>query len=346
MPDRAPLPSRRGHGAIARLPGLALGLLLIFLYKESKAQLRWERMDTSFPGLPPSIHVYRTTAPLQGRPNIAWYLEADLEARDIEITTDTTTRRRLTPAEFHARNNGPIAVVNGTFFSFADNRNLNAVIRDGKLLAFNVTSIARRGQDTGSFSYVTRGAIGIDRHGRADVAWLLTDSSRRHAIAFEKGPLAYTGNTPRPPVQSIIKETRKKAGSLKKAGLRKHWKVRAAIAGGPVLVQEGRVFITNNEEQMFSGKAVDDLHPRTAMGYTRDRKLIIMVVQGRFPGVAEGASLPDLARMMVDLGAREALNLDGGGSSCLLVQGRETIRPSDKTGQRAIPAVLIIRKKK
>ncbi|MFN9783889.1 MAG: phosphodiester glycosidase family protein, partial [Sphingobacteriales bacterium] len=38
----------------------------------------------------------------------------------------------------------------------------------------------------------------------------------------------------------------------------------------------------------------------------------------------------------------EALNLDGGGSSCLLVNGRETIKPSDKTGQRPVPAVLLI----
>jgi exopolysaccharide biosynthesis protein len=49
--------------------------------------------------------------------------------------------------------------------------------------------------------------------------------------------------------------------------------------------------------------------------------------------------------MLKDLGCVEALNLDGGGSSCLLVNGKETIRPSDKTGQRAVPAVFIIKAK-
>jgi len=38
------------------------------------------------------------------------------------------------------------------------------------------------------------------------------------------------------------------------------------------------------------------------------------------------------------------LNLDGGGSSCMLVNGKETIKPSDKEGQRAVPAVFIIKR--
>jgi exopolysaccharide biosynthesis protein len=46
---------------------------------------------------------------------------------------------------------------------------------------------------------------------------------------------------------------------------------------------------------------------------------------------------------MVGLGCVEALNLDGGGSSCMLINGKETIWPSDKGQQRAVPAVFIIK---
>jgi exopolysaccharide biosynthesis protein len=102
--------------------------------------------------------------------------------------------------------------------------------------------------------------------------------------------------------------------------------------------------ITNEEELKFYGKAIHDKHPRTAMGYTKDNKLIVLVVEGRNPGIAEGATLPQLAKILRDLGCVEALNLDGGGSSCMLVNGKETIQPSDKK-QRAVPAVFIIRKK-
>jgi exopolysaccharide biosynthesis protein len=106
----------------------------------------------------------------------------------------------------------------------------------------------------------------------------------------------------------------------------------------------GQIKITNNEELKFAGKAIDDKHPRTAMGYTNDNKLILLVVQGRFPGIAEGADLKQEAKILQDLGCWEALNLDGGGSSCMLVNGKETIKPSDATGQRGVPAVFLIRR--
>jgi exopolysaccharide biosynthesis protein len=122
------------------------------------------------------------------------------------------------------------------------------------------------------------------------------------------------------------------------------WKMSTAVGGGPVLVQNNAIRISNNEERKFGGNAINDRHPRTAMGYTKDNILIILVVQGRFPGAAEGASLIHEASILKDLGCVEALNLDGGGSSCLLINGKETIAPSDKI-QRAIPAVFIINSK-
>ncbi|HMP94512.1 MAG TPA: phosphodiester glycosidase family protein, partial [Phnomibacter sp.] len=82
-----------------------------------------------------------------------------------------------------------------------------------------------------------------------------------------------------------------------------------------------------------------------AMGYTKNGHLIIMVVEGRNPGLAEGASLVHLAHMLQQVGCHEALNLDGGGSSCLLINGKETIKPSDKTGQRPVPAVFMVQVK-
>ena len=122
------------------------------------------------------------------------------------------------------------------------------------------------------------------------------------------------------------------------------WKMQTAVGGGPVLLQNGEIKITNEEERKFYGKAIKDKHPRTAMGYTKDNKLIVLAVEGRNPGIAEGASLTQLAEIFKGIGCWEALNLDGGGSSCMLVNGKETIKPSDKK-QRAVPAVFIIKKK-
>jgi exopolysaccharide biosynthesis protein len=81
------------------------------------------------------------------------------------------------------------------------------------------------------------------------------------------------------------------------------------------------------------------------MGYTKDGRLIILVIQGRSPGVAEGATLEQEAKILFDLKCYEALNLDGGGSSCLLVNGKRTIHPSDKEGERPVPAVFLVRQR-
>jgi exopolysaccharide biosynthesis protein len=102
----------------------------------------------------------------------------------------------------------------------------------------------------------------------------------------------------------------------------KKWKVKTAIGGGPVLVQNGMIKITNEEELKFTGKAINDQHPRTCMGYTNDGYFINMVIQGRFPGLAEGATLEQEARLLRDLGCIEALNLDGGGSCCMRLNGK------------------------
>jgi exopolysaccharide biosynthesis protein len=175
---------------------------------------------------------------------------------------------------------------------------------------------------------------------------LYTDTALAFPVAFEDDPVSVKDSVTDFNIGPYMKGKSKAGNNLAKAGIRKRWKMETAIGGGPVLVQNGKMRVTNNEERMFSGKAVNDLHPRTAMGYTANGKLIILVVEGRNPGIAEGASLTELATILLQLGALEALNLDGGGSSCMLVQGKETIKPSDKQGQRAIPAVFMIKYKK
>lgn len=70
-------------------------------------------------------------------------------------------------------------------------------------------------------------------------------------------------------------------------------------------------------------------HPRTAVGLTRDRRtLLLLVADGRREGVP-GLTLPELAERMVEAGACTALNLDGGGSSALWLRDRIVNRPSD-----------------
>ena len=310
------------------------------------AQVNWVNVDAEFGQLPNNFHVYKTTDSLDGKPFIAYYAEALLKDKNLIFDTDTTFKRRFTPTQFFEKNDKPLLVVNGTFFSFATNSNLNVVIKNGEIVSYNLHTIPGRGKDTLTYKHPFASALGITKKRKADVAWVYTDSSLRKPYASQMefnyvkdSSKTFSFSDAKYATDLILGHGGDLAQSLKK------WKMQTAIGGGPVLVQNGEIKITNNEEQKFAGKAIDDAHPRTCMGYTNDGKLIVLVIQGRSINAA-GATLLQEATLLKNLGCVEALNLDGGGSSCMLINGKETIKPSDKEGQRPNPAVFIIKQKK
>lgn len=322
--------------------GAAVFLVAPFCF----AQLKWINVDSLFQPLPSTVHVYKTTDPLDDKPNIAYYVEADLKDKKLDFTVDTTYKRRLTPSKFYEKNEKPLLVVNTTFFSFATNQNLNVVIKNGKLLGYNIHTINGRGKDTFTYRHPLASAIGISKRREIDVAWIYTDSSVRVAYYRPLPLMAIKDSSAQFSIYDAKRRLKLITDTAKGTAIDfKKWKMRTAVGGGPALLQAGEIRITNNEELKFAGKAIDDKHPRTAMGYTRNGKLIILVIEGRNPGKAEGATLLEEAKIFKDLGCWEALNLDGGGSSCMLVNGKETIKVSDAAGQRAVPAVFLIKRK-
>ena len=309
--------------------------LFILSSYDSTAQINWQNVDSLYQPLPKNVHVYFTNNAIDTGKFKAFYVIADLKEKKLNFTTDTSFGRRLTPTQFYEKNKKPLVVVNGTFFSFESNQNLNVVVQNGRLLSYNRSTIDGRGKDTFTYRHTFNSAIGISRKRTADIAWLITDSSYQVPFGsqFPVNPLKDSIQHP-----ELIYLAQKTSVPQYK-GFEK-WKMKTAIGGGPVLLQNGEIKITNNEELKFAGTAINDKHPRTAMGYTKDHKLIILVIEGRNTD-AGGATLTQQAQILKNLGCIEALNLDGGGSSCLLVNGKETIKPSDKT-QRPIPAVFII----
>ena len=90
-----------------------------------------------------------------------------------------------------------------------------------------------------------------------------------------------------------------------------------AISGGPVILEAGKV-----TEAASKHPTALDRHPRTALALTRSRnELIVAVIDGRQPNYSEGATLPELAGMLLERGGWDALNLDGGGSATLVSEG-------------------------
>ena len=316
----------------------------VILSATSFSQIKWKNVDSLYQPLPSSVHIYLTDQPIDTGAFRAFYLIADLKDKKLEFTTDTSLNRRLTPAKFFERHKKPLVVVNCTFFSFETNRNLNLVIKNGKLTGYNVHTVVGRGKDTFTYKHAFASGIGINKKRKADVAWTYTDTSKRSSFAIQESRAPLHDSIPHLPFSSVR--------SIKYSVLHgKHfrrtfhkWKMQTAVGGGPVLLQNGEITIANEEELKFTGKAINDKHPRTAMGYTKEGKLIILMIEGR-NNAAHGATLRQEAEILKALGCVEALNLDGGGSSCMLVNGKETIKPSDKEGQRPVPAVFVIKQK-
>lgn len=118
---------------------------------------------------------------------------------------------------------------------------------------------------------------------------------------------------------------------------------------GPGEVPAGVQVIGGYPELLDDGRPPDDLgvaaqpsfaaarHPRTAVGFDgANRRVWLVVVDGRQAPRSAGMSLPELADLMLALGVDEALNLDGGGSSAMSLRGRIVNRPSDRTGERTV----------
>ncbi len=96
------------------------------------------------------------------------------------------------------------------------------------------------------------------------------------------------------------------------------------ISGGPYLVKNGEVFVDMTAQKLAS---VGGRNPRTAIGYTKDNTLIMLTADGR-EGASIGLTLVELANLMKDLGCINAMNLDGGGSTVMYVNGQVVNKPA------------------
>ena len=120
------------------------------------------------------------------------------------------------------------------------------------------------------------------------------------------------------------------------------WKQAAnIIGGGPQLIKNGRVEITNAAEKILPS-FVSDFHPRTAIARLKSGQILLVAVDGRQPGESAGMSLTMLADLLIEFGAVEAINLDGGGSTTMVIRNKLVNKPSDATGERPVSDAILV----
>ncbi len=113
------------------------------------------------------------------------------------------------------------------------------------------------------------------------------------------------------------------------------------VAGVPQLIKDGKIEITWEQEK--AGKSFAEArHPRTAVAKLAGDKFMMVTVDGRQPGTSVGMSLQELAEMLLEFGAIDAMNLDGGGSTTMFVGGKLVNQPSDKEGERKVSDAILV----
>ena len=154
----------------------------------------------------------------------------------------------------------------------------------------------------------------------------------------ERPALGWTPGRP-PWIGTVVRE-----GTGVSAGIwvSQNGPVRTQVIGGfPELLDSGDPLVTDGPgaDQSFASLR----HPRTAVAYDPEaRRLWVVVVDGRQGSYSSGMTLAEITAVLSATGAAEALNLDGGGSSVMVVRGRTMSRPSDDDGERAVRNALAV----
>ena len=118
------------------------------------------------------------------------------------------------------------------------------------------------------------------------------------------------------------------------------WDVKEAVHAGPVLIRNGKIKVST-EQEVFFNTPVDGVQPRSAIGYKKNGDVIMMVVDGRQVD-SRGVYLKELAMLLSQFDCEEAVNLDGGGSSSLVVNGKLVNKPIGLNIEREVMSCIAV----
>ena len=118
----------------------------------------------------------------------------------------------------------------------------------------------------------------------------------------------------------------------------------SVLASGPIMLERGKLSDLNSCSASF----VESRHPRSAIYTKRNGEVVFLTVDGRSKGNADGISITELAYLIRVLGGRDAINLDGGGSTTLWLEGYGVVNyPSDNgkfdhEGERSVSNIIYV----
>lgn len=301
-------------------------VIVALITSSATAQIVWNNRSTEF-NLPQGVRVFTG---YQNSPGYALhYIEFDSKSADYILHPFWSSTYKATTT--FSRDVGAVAAINGGFFSTS--ASVSTMIEPGGVVKAQSIQVLNR---DGINYPVARSFFGIlpDKSMRID--WTYHFSSSINDFYRYNAPLNNVVGVP--------------ASTPTKAGGTLYNNILMGLAGGPNLVTNGQINVTYDQEVFFGGSGLEggSNRPRTAIGYTADGRVIMLIADGGalIPGsdfvFSNGATLTQMAQFMINLGCVEAMNLDGGGSSTMAIGSTLYNRPNGGTSQRPVPTIFAI----
>jgi hypothetical protein len=287
----------------------------------------WKHDKSSTVNFPGNVQLYTFDSTWGGKQTRAYCFAYESSNTSLEFKPVMAAAAQ-TPAAFVQQEPGTVyACINGGYFG--SNQSYSLVKHNNVTGSPNIKLLSR---PLGHY-YPTRAAFGMLATGAPSAAWIYHIGSGNENI--QSYPVPSPNDVNLPPL--AVPDAAFPAGGTT-------WNILSGIGGSPMLVYNNEIRISDKEELIDINNTSS--RSRSAIGYNTAGIVLMVAIQGdnQVPGYA-GLNLQELAAMMKDLGCSHAMNLDGGGSTSMIVGGRQTVKPSTSGVERPVVSVLMIKRK-
>ena len=290
----------------------------------------WKYSSLISSGFPDGIELYFYDSIYSGRKTKMFCIAYNAKNSLFEFKPVlSSTAKKL--SDFNKDEAGRVLTcINGGYFGV--NQSFSLVKYNGAAVASaNIKTLSRTFNGVATTYYPTRAAFGINSAGDPSTAWIYHVGAGNELIYQYPSPSANAESVAPLPVPTDIFPT---GASI--------WNIQSAIGGSPMLLRNNAINITDVQELISINNTTS--RPRTAIGYTDNNLIILLVVEGDNPTAGyDGMNLAELAAAMKTLNCSNAINLDGGGSSSMIAGGQLLNRPGDNGVERPVVSAVLIK---
>lgn len=291
----------------------------------------WKYSATLSSAYPEGMQVYTIDSTWDGQKLKAFAVLWDSKNNNIEMKPVLSATAKK-PSSFFAGELGVVlACINGGFFG--SNQSYSTIKYSNEVLSPNIKAVNRIFNGSSTAYFPTRSAVGLSSSGTPSATWIYHDGASNEIMYSYPAPSPNAEGKEPQPVPSASFPA---GGTI--------WNVSTAIGGSPMLIYNGDIKITDKEELISINNTTS--RPRSAIGFNSNGIMLLLAVEGDNPTPGyNGLNLLQLANLLKTFGLSHAMNLDGGGSTSLILNNQLTVRPGDSGVERPVVSAILLKRK-